>query len=327
MRGVCWSLLLASALIAAPLEMARAEQGILATVNDVPITSLDITQHQNLVKLLGGRVISRKDTLNDMIDEVVKINEATRYKINPTERDLDARLGDIAKGLKTDRAGLGARLKKQGISEGRVKQYFEAQISFARLLRYKFKDKVEVKDADVDRKMGEIKADIGNRVAKVMADPRMKPIKAFSLMEVLFPIEGEVTPELLQARALEASQFVGRFKDCKSAKSAASGIFNVQVSKPREVDSARLPPQLAKALANKGPGGAIGPMRAGNAIQVVGFCGQRTIKPPAPDVKMPSREMVAQSLMNEKFDSVEKKYMGQMRKNAVIEYKDPSFSQ
>lgn len=326
---VCKTLILAAALMALPVQSAKAEQGILATVNDIPITSLDISQHQNLVKLLGGRVTSRKDTLNDMIDEVVKINEATRYKMNPSEQELDARVGEIAKGLKTDKAGLEARLKKQGIGEGRIKQYFNAQISFARLLRYKFKDKVEVKDADVDRKLAEIKADIGSRVAKVMADPRMKTVKAYSLLEVRFPVDapegGEA--ELFQSRAIEANQFVSRFKDCKSAKAAAAGLFNVQIGKTVEADSARLPAPLVKLLNSKGPGHAYGPMRAGNAIQVVGFCGQRTIKPPKPNVQMPSREMVAQALMSEKYDSVENKYMGQMRKNAVIEYKDPSFSQ
>ena len=311
-----------------PQQAVAAGQGILAIVNDTPITGLDIDEQVRLLEILGARVPARKAVLNDLINQVVKVEESKRFKMNPTDVEIDARLAEMAKGLKTDRPGLEKKLEKQGISIDMMKQYVSAQIGFARLLRYKYKQKVEIKKEDVDLRYSQVQADLNSKLKKVMADPRMRPIRVVSLMEIKFPIEkSEMSDELLQSRALEASQFMKKFSGCKSARAAAAGIFNVQIGKTIEADAAKLPKPLRAALEAKGQGQAIGPMRAGNAIQVVGYCSARTITPPKPHAEMPTRQQVEQVVINERYSAVESKYMALMRKNAVIEYKDPSFSQ
>ncbi len=303
------------------------EQKLLAIVNDQPITSHDIDQQLQLNKLLGSPATDRKQALNDIINQVVKIEEAKRYQMQPSDKDLETRLNDVAKGLKTNAEGLEGKLNAQGISIGSMRQYLAAQMSFARLLRFKYKDQVNVTDADVDRKLAEVKSDLNGRVAKAMAG--VKAIRVISLIEVNFPVETVETgmEQLLQSRAAEANQFLGRFKGCKSARSAAAGIFNVKISKTIEADFNKLPKPMQAVLNKQGPNSAIGPMRSKNGIQVIGYCGQRTITPQRPNVQMPTRAQLEQVLLNEKFGAVESKYVAQMRKNAIIEYRDPSYAQ
>jgi peptidyl-prolyl cis-trans isomerase SurA len=300
-------------------QVAAQDQRIIATVNDRPVTTLDIDQQMRLETLLGTRSDGqRKKALNAVINEIVKIEEAKRYKMQPSDRDIEVRLGEIAKGLKTDATGLEGKLRAQGIGMRAMRQYVGAQIAFARLLRFKYKDEVKVDQSEIDRKFASIKADIDSRVRKAEGDPRRRPVTVYKIMEISFPV---------QSRAAEANQFISRFKGCGSAKAAASGIFNVKVGKQVEADAARLPAPLRKLLQSKGPGQAHGPMRAQSGIQVVAFCGSRTLTPPPIDVKYPTRDQIANAAMNDKFETVEAKYLAQMRKNAIIEFKDQAYAQ
>ena len=308
---------------------AAQEAGVIAVVNDQPITSFDIDQRINLLQVLnpGAKIgLNRKKIGNDLINDIVKISEARRNRIDPTEKEIDERLGLIAKSMKTDANGLANRLSKRNVSIGAFRQYLSAQMSFGRLLQVKYKDKVEADPAAVDRKFASIKSEINGKVAKIMADPRMQPVTVYSIVQIDFPSGGN-DPQLLQSRAIEANQYVSRFKNCGSVQSAASGIFNVKVGRKIEADSRKLPPALKSLLNSKGVGHAYGPIRGPAGVQVIAFCGTRKIVPPKPKVQLPTRDQIENSVMNEKFDQIEKKYVAIMRKTAIIEYKDQSYVQ
>jgi peptidyl-prolyl cis-trans isomerase SurA len=312
--------------VALPSALAQ-ESSVIATVNDHPVTSFDIEQRVRLLQILGqtGKP-DRKKIVNDLINDVVKIDEAKRFKVEATEKEIDDRLKRVAAGLKTDPSGLSAKLKAQGVSMASFREYTAAQMAFGRLLSSKYQEKIEANPATVDQKFKSITNEINGKVAKVMADPRMQPITVYQLLEVNFPVEGG-DPQLMQSRAIEANQYTQKFNSCNNARGAASGIFNVQVGKKLEADGRKLPPQLRGLFDSKGPGHAYGPMRTPKGIQVVAFCGKRTITPPKPKVQLPTRQQIETVVLNEQFDRVEQKYVAIMRKNAVIEYKDPSYAQ
>jgi peptidyl-prolyl cis-trans isomerase SurA len=320
-------LIAASLIAAASASFAlAAEQRILATVNDKPITTLDVDQRLRLGKVLLGESagISRAQVLDDLINEIVKIEAARNARLEVTPLEIDSRIKEISKSMKLDAIGFEKRMRQEGIGQTVIRRYFGAQMAFGRLLRFKYRDEVKVDEQDVDRKMADIKAQMDGQLRKVMKDPRMKTLNVYSLQEIEFPVENPKDPAsatLMQARAVEANQFVSRFKGCKSAKAAASGIFNVRVGRLLEADADRLPKPLRKMLDSKGPGFAYGPMRSPGGVQVIGFCGKRTVKPQVPQVKYPTRDQVKQAALNDKYRSVEKKYVAQMRKSAVIEFK------
>ncbi len=313
-------------LIALYQPVIAQEASVIATVNDHPVTSFDIDQRIKLLSILGqSGGFDRKKIGNALIDDVVKIDEARRYKIDPTEKEIDERLGGMAKGLKTDMAGLEGKLGKQGLTLNTMRQYVSAQMSFSRLLTAKYKEKIAVDPGEVDKKMAEVTADINGKVKKIMADPRRQPIEVYSILQVDFPVEGD-DPQLLQSRAIEVGQYLQKFKGCGSARAAASGIFNVKIGKVIEADGRKLPAPLKAALQAKGIGGAIGPVRGPKGVQAIAWCGKRMITPPKINAPLPTRQQIENMALNEKFDRVEQKYLAIMRKGAVIEYKDQSFS-
>lgn len=302
------------------------ESAVIATVNDRPITSFDIDQRIRLLKILGQSSSNRIKIGNDLINDVIKIEEAKRFRIDATEKDIDERLKKVAESLKTNEAGLAAKLRAQGIAMSAFRQYTAAQMDFGRLLIAKYKEKITADPAVVDQRMNDIKSEINGKLAKIKADPRMQAITVYSILEVNFPVEGN-DPQLLQSRAIEAGQYAQKFKSCANSRGPAAGIFNVKIGKKLEADGRKLPPALRKLFDSKGPNIAYGPLRGPGGIQVIAFCAKRSISPQMPKAQMPTRQQIENAVLNEKYDAVEQKYIAIMRKTAIIEYKDQSYAQ
>jgi peptidyl-prolyl cis-trans isomerase SurA len=330
-------LVLCCALTASIVAPAMADQKVLVTVNDIPITSFDIDQRISLWKLLGERGGDRKKALNQLIDDIAKVEQAKKYKVEASDKEISERMSGLAKGLKTDEVGLEGKLRAQGISLAAMRQYFAAQIAFSRIVRGKYKEDFSISKADVDRKLAGFKTQINGLVEKrkqeIMKDPRMKPVTAYQILEINFPVDtggGEMTNELMQSRAIEVNQYVSRFKGCSSARAAASGIFNVQVGKMVEANGAALPAPLKAAFDKTKPGTAIGPIRGPKGLQALGFCGTRRIVPKAPTITgvvYPTRAQAESAAINEKYAEIEAKYSGKFRQGLMIEFRDPSYAQ
>jgi peptidyl-prolyl cis-trans isomerase SurA len=327
-----------------PAALAEG-QGIVATVNDRPITTFDINQRMKLLKILGagGEAATKKAAFQSLVDDTIKITEAKKLGVQPTEKMVDDQIAKMAKGSDTDMKGLAAKYKKQGVSLSALKSYINSQISFQRLYRVKNPEKQITADPalvkreydSTMKKYNAAVADMKSRYAKAQNDPRRRPITVYQLQEISFPVElleGEMNQGLVTARAVEVQQFIGRYKGCKSAKSAAEGIFNVKVGKILEADVTKLPKQLRDALDKVGPGGAIGPAMGKGRLQAYGFCGKRTVSPPKlpPMPKAPPPPALKDfegRALNIAYAEEEQKFLATLRGAAVIDYKDPAYSQ
>lgn len=292
-------------------------QGVLVTVNDLPITSFDVDQRVKLNAIVGRvqgtPAEQRKRALQSLIDDVVKLAEAKKFGAMPNDKTIDAQIDKMAKGSNTDAKGLAAQLKAKGSSITALRTLVAAQISFNRLLMGMYKIKVEVDQAEVDKKYNEF-----------VNDPRLAPVTVYEIMEIEMPVDNmgdAMAQQLLVARAADAAQYRSKFKGCGSAKAAASGIYNVQLGKRMEADSRRLPKPLKSALDKVGPGGIIGPARSKKGVQLIAFCGKKSISP-----EKPTRQQVEMLLTNKKYDVYEERYMRELRRNAFIEYKDAKAS-
>jgi len=305
-----------------------AQEALIATVNDHPVTAFDVNQRIKLLQFRGERNparLTRKAVANGLIDDIVTIDEAKLGHVDPTEKEVDEQLGRMAQGMQTNAAGLKSKLEAAGLSFSGFRDFVRAQMAFSRLLQVKFHEKVTVDQAEVDKKFAAIKADISGKVAKLENDPRRLPVKVLALQEVNFPVDGG-DPQLLQSRAIEAGQAAQKIKSCSTLQSAVAGIFNVQVGRKIEADSRKLPPALQAQIDAGGIGHAIGPMRYPKGIQLLVYCGSRMIVPPKLNVQYPTRDQIEIMARNEKYDAVGAKYTAILRKTAIIEYKDPSYA-
>jgi peptidyl-prolyl cis-trans isomerase SurA len=319
---------LTAAVLVVPVPPAFAEPGgIVAIVNDKPITQRDITLRITLMKVLGGArpdQLTPRGALQSLVDDQVKLNEANRLKLTPTDADISGRIERVAKSMSMTPAQLLASLKGKGISEQSFRDYMSASTAFSQMIAMKYRGEVSATDAEVDAKFNDIKSKANTQISKIMNDPRMKPVTVYSIMEINLPVEGD-DQFLLQGRAVEAQQIMAKMKSCGGAKAAASGVFNVKVGKMLEADAAKMPPQLKQALDKAGKGRAIGPIRSKTGIQLLALCGVRKLTPPKPDFKLPTRDQVKNAVINEKYDTIEESFLKTIRGKVYVEYRDKSF--
>ncbi|HEY7749013.1 MAG TPA: hypothetical protein VH933_10065 [Aestuariivirgaceae bacterium] len=298
-------------LVVASPALAAVSKGVLAVVNDQPITSFDVDQRIKLTSILGsGKKLSRKEALEILINDVLKRSETTRLKATLTDEQVDAAIDRLAKGSGTTVDGLAAKLKRAGISMKALRTQLLTNLSFNRILIAKYKIKATVNEADVDKKLAAIKQ-----------DPRMQPIAVYEIREILLPVElnDAFATQLIQARLVEAQQIQQNYKNCANADEAASGIFNVKVGKVIQAAADKLPPKMREVLDKTGPSRLIGPMRAKQGIQLIAFCGKRTISPEGPN-----REQIQRMLLEQVYDVYEERYIRDLRRTALIDYKDAS---
>jgi peptidyl-prolyl cis-trans isomerase SurA len=317
------------------------DQKVIVTVNDQPITSYDIQQRINLWKILGdkrGKAGVKKQALNELIDDIAVVEETKKLGFPPSEKEIDQHMKDYSKGLKTDDAGLKSKLKAQGISTAAMRQYLAGRLAFNRLVRGKFKEDFSVSEDEVKKRVAnykrEVDGNISQQIAKLESDPRRKPITVYEVMPIKFPIdapEGGVTKEIVNSRAIEVAGYVSRFRSCKGARAAASGIFNVQIGKKIDANAAAMNPKLRQALDKVGPGRALGPISGPTSVEAIAFCGKRTIRPAKierpKNIQYPTADQIRNLMAQEKFDIVAAKYSGRFRKGLLIEYRDPTYSQ
>jgi peptidyl-prolyl cis-trans isomerase SurA len=308
-------LALAFLAIAPPAAAAVTEsKGVVAVVNDQPITSFDVDQRIKLTSALGsGKKLSRKEALELLINDILKRNETARVKATLSAEQVDAAIDRLAKGSGTTVEGLTAKLKSVGISIKALRLQLQTNLSFNRVLIAKYKIKPAVDDADIDKKLSALKQ-----------DPRLRPISVYEIREIVLPVElnDAFASQLMQARAIEAQQIQQNFKSCAKVNQAVSGIFNVKVSKLIQAPADKLPKKMRDVLEQAGPSTLIGPMRAKEGIQLIAFCGKRSITPEGP-----SREQVQRMLVEQVYDVYEEKYLRDLRRTALIDYKDPSLKQ
>src|SRR4051794_31303306 len=275
-------------IVSVPLALAPAigicadDQAVVVTVNDLPITNFDIDQRIQLWSAIGHDSKGgdpRKEALQSLVDDMIKRAEAKKWKAEATSDMVDAQIDRMAKASGTDTAGLTAKLKGKGVSMAALKNLVTAQLSFNRLLNALYKVKVEIDPAEVDKKYQE-----------VAADPRLKPVPIYEIVEVTLPVDktdDSMAQQLLMARAADAAQFARQFRGCGSLRQAASGIYNVKIGGLMKADGRKLPPTLKAALDKAGTGKIIGPGRSPQGVQLIAFCGKSTVSPPSP-----SREQV-----------------------------------
>jgi peptidyl-prolyl cis-trans isomerase SurA len=307
---------LAAALPLSSAAAATAEnRGVLAVVNDQPITGFDVEQRIKMTSVLGsGKKLTRKEALELLINDILKRAETTRLKATLTEEQVDAAVERLAKGSGTTVEGLEAKLKTAGITMKALRAQLLTNLSFNRVLVGKYKIKPHVEDAEIDRKLAQLKQ-----------DPRLQPIQIFELREISLPMQstGElVVTQLLQSRLMEAQQIQQKYTGCAKANEAVAGIFNIRISNVLQVQADKLPGKMRETLEKAGTKTLLGPMRAKDGIQLIAFCGKRMIAPEGP-----TREQVQRMLTEKVYDTYEEKYLRDLRRTALIDYKDSSLAQ
>jgi peptidyl-prolyl cis-trans isomerase SurA len=292
------------AIIATISLPARAQQ-IVLLVNGSPITDLDIAHREKFLEMSNHKKPSRQEAVNSLVDETLEIKEAARYSLDVSDGEVQSAYDNVAQNMGVDAQRLTQILTNGGASADTLKHRLKAQIAWTTLVRGRFKVSLEIADKDVE---AELQLHQPQDNAQVGFEYVVRPI-------VLIVPRG-APDTAYEARKRDADALRGRFANCADGIPFARGLPEVAVRDPINKSSADLPPALRSILDNVEVGHLTPPEQTAEGVQMFAVCSKKESKTDAPGLKE-----VRDKMFEKKFGARANRYLADLRRQAMIEYK------
>lgn len=311
MRGLvpgCGRMLAAMLLAMAALAGAPAPsqaQHVIVIVNGDPITAYDVEQRSKLIQLSTHKAPGRQEVIDELIDEKLKIGLVRRYSIDGMDKDVENAFTNMARRMRSTPQQFTEMLAKSGVMAGTLKQRIRAEITWSQVIRGRYASSLQVSDKDILAKLETKK-------------PEEKDTAGFdyTLRPILFVVPRGSPPGLIDARRKEAEGLRARFQSCDEGIAFARGLRDVAVRNPVVKSSAELPAELRQILEKTEIGKLTSPEVTGQGVEVYALCGKKASNAE----NTPTKKEVRDELFSEQFQVLAKRYLKELRSQAMIEY-------
>lgn len=294
--------LLLAAAIGVPAT-ARAQVVVIA--NGSPITAYDIEQRMKLDAASAHTKPDRKAVIQELIDDRLKIAKAKVYGLEVTDKQVDDAYDNMAKGQHLTPEQFGQILAHSGVAPNTIKARLRAELTWNQLIRGKYPASLEVGDSDITKAMQSRNETVAETVGYI-----------YTLYPVIVVIPPGTSAAELENKKREATSLRGRFVTCKEGLPFARAVRDVAVRDPVTRNSSDLVPQLRELLGSMEVGHLTTPEVTPQGLQMFAVCEKKSTKTDSP-VKVQMR----QELFAKRFETEAKKYLEEIRKQAMIEYK------
>jgi peptidyl-prolyl cis-trans isomerase SurA len=291
----------------AGVEGAQA-QNVAAFVNGEPITQLDIDQRSKLDEASSPthKAPSRQDILDELIDEKLKIREAKRWGIDPSDDDMNGAFASAAQRMHMNSDQFVQTLTKAGVTPQTFRARMRAELVWQPLVRGRYQASLEIFDKDILQEMLDKKQDGGNGESY-----------DYTLRPILFIVPPGSPATAFEDRKREAEGLRNRFRSCDDGLPFARALRDVAVRDQIIRSSADIPADLRKGLDDVPVGQLTAPEITKLGVEMFAVCARDASKSDNTTGKRQARE----TLFNEKFEAQSKRYLQELRRTALIEYK------
>ncbi len=289
---------------------AQKTMGIAAIVNDQAISMTDVEDRIRLVLassgLPDGKEIRSKivpQILDGLIEEQIKMQEASRYNLLVSDQEVQEGLSTIAKQNNFTATQFLDVMKKQGVPTSTLMRQIRAQLSWNNVIKEKLRPKVDVTETDIDLRLQRLKEKVGQT--------------EYLVSEIFLPFEGA-------SRKNELEQFSQRMAKELQAKKAPFGPVAVQFSKAAGaekggslgwISDGDLEPTLNKVVLSLAEGQVSDPIRTSTGIYILMLQKKRVIA----QETIPSRDDVTNAIGFERLDRVQQRTLLDLKSAAFID--------
>lgn len=306
LRAVSFRRWLAGAAVAATLALpcaARAQ--VVVVANGSPITELDIQQRTKLIASSTRKKPSRKDVVQDLIDDRLKITKAKVYGLEVSDGQVERAFENMAERQGVTKQQFIQYLSRSGIVPSAVKARLRAQLTWNQLIRGKYSASLQVGEADIARALRQRNDSEDTAVGYI-----------YTLYPVTVVVPSGSSQAVIAVKRREAENLRSRFTSCNQGLALARALRDVAVNDPIAKSSATLPESL-RDLLNKMPIGHLTtPEVTAHGLQMFALCDKKQTA-----TESPLKRKVRDELFAKRFEAESKKYLEEIRKSAMIEYK------
>jgi peptidyl-prolyl cis-trans isomerase SurA len=299
-------LAISAALALTGLPSPSRAQNIVVMVNGDPITDFDIEQRTKLDQLTTQKTPARQEVINELIDDRVKLKEGKKFGVDPGIADINQSYEGMAQRMRISPEQLTKTLEAKGVRPETLKSRMKSEMVWTSLVRGRYKERLQVGEKDV---ADLLKAEGAEKLQIEGTEYKMQPI-------VLIVPRGS-SPAFQETRMKEAEQYRARVGSCEEANSLFRSTPNATIREAVTKTTADLPEALRKVLDDLPIGHLTAPEVTKAGIEMVALCSR---KPTLIDT--PKKREIREKMYSEKYEKTQKAYLEEIRKAAMIEYRN-----
>ena len=283
----------------------RAQQ-VLVMVNGQPITSYDVEQRSRFALIATHKQPARQEIIDELINEKLKVDVLKRYKLEITDKEVEQAYAGMAQRMRQTPQQLTQGLAQAGVDAITLKDRIRSDLAWQQIVRGKFQQSLQIRDKDVN-----------DALASRKADDKEQDTSGFeyTLRPILFMVVNK-NPAEIEARKKEADALRARFNNCDEGLPFARALRNVIVREPVKKTSADLPPVLRKVLDDTPVGRLTNPEVTQQGVEIFALCTRNQTT-----IETSLKREVRDKLFAERFEQVSKRYIQELRRQAMIEIK------
>jgi len=279
---------------------------VVVIANGSPITEYDIQQRTKLVTISTHKPPTRQEIINDLIDDRLKLARAKVYGFEIGDAEVNSAFEGMASRQHITPEQFGQVLEHAGISPNTVKARIRAELTWQQLVRGKYSSSLQIGDSDIANALKERNENDTAAVGYV-----------YTLYPVIVVVARGGNDAAMALKRSEAENLRSRFVSCNEGLAMARGLRDVAVREPISRSSADLSPQLRDLLGNMQVGHLTTPEVTAQGLQMFAVCNKKEST-----TESPLKRELREQIFTKRFESESKKYLDEIRKSAMIEYKN-----
>ena len=283
-----------------PATTGLAQQ-VVVMVGGEPITALDVEQRTKLTQLSTQKAPPRQEVLEELINERLKIREGKRWGLEIPNSEVDQAYATMAGRMRMTADQMTQTLAKSGIHPNTLKSRIRADLVWSQLVRGRYSSSLQIGEKDLLAATTEGEA--------VGYDYTLRPI--------LFIVAPGSPEAVIEGRKREAEGLRNRFSGCDEGIAFARGLKDIAVRDQIVRSSADIPEPLRKVLDGIEVGKLTAPEVTKYGVEVYAVCAKKESTADNTIGKRKARD----SLFAARYEERSKKYLEEVRRGAMIEYK------
>ena len=293
------------AMVAASLlapALASAQVAVIA--NGSPITELDIYQRTKLMSTSSNKPVTRAQVIQELIDDRLKIAKGRIYGVEVTDAEIDGAFESMAKRQNISPQQFAQALDRAGISANALKARLRAEMTWTQLVRGRYGTSLQVGDADVASALRS-RNEAESSVAYV-----------YTLYPVIVVVPSGSSGAVIDSKRQMAENLRSRFESCKTGLPLARSLRDVAVREPITKSSADLPEPFRDLLAKLEIGRLSSPDVTSQGLQMYALCDKKENT-----ADSPAKREIREKIFSTRYEAESKKFLEEIRRSAMIEYK------
>ncbi|MEO1039481.1 MAG: peptidylprolyl isomerase [Pseudomonadota bacterium] len=268
LRLIITALLVLSTPIA-PAAIAQRVEGIVAVVNDEPITTLDVRDRMRLIISSGGvqptpeaLELMQSQALRGLVDERLQLQAAAEFEVDVTDEEVDASLNDTAMRNGSTFDQIVTELAASGISIETLRQQIRAEMAWQILVSGRYRSRIRISDAQIQTAI--------DRIIRGATQPQVDLGEIFvELPASGDEAEAQATIQTIYAQLGQQASFALIAQQFSDAPSAANG------GRAGYLALSQMRPQVAEIAAQLQPGQISNPIRVPGGYMIIAVIDRR----------------------------------------------------